>query len=546
MLAGIAFILLAMNFLEDSLRQLTSRRFKLYLKKQTGSKVKAIGGGSVITGILQSSSIVNLLVLSMAGTGVLKLENALAVVLGANLGSTINSWIVALLGFNFNIDAIALPLAGIAGIGMAFNKSESKGFLWLKFIFSLALLFVALGFIKNGMEDFMKQMDLSPIAQFPIIIFLVLGIIITGLVQTGSVTIALTLSALHTDVISLYAATAIVLGSEIGTTLKLFIASAKGHPVKKQIALGNFLINVVTTGIIFLLLRPVNDLITEVFDIKDKLIALVLFQTLFNFTSIFLFYPFLGLLGKYLLKRYPDSEEESFYISKLSVVDTDIAIETLENETKNFVTLVIHFCFDSFGRKENQFQNATVYKRVNSISLSDKYALIKQLHGELHGFYLKILNNPARTDKMERLGQLVTSFRNGMYAAKSVRDARYDIEQISNSSNNMKYDFYVQASKKATEIYGKMLVLLDEKGQKKMFDELTSLYKTITEGYSGRLQFLYMERLVSLVSETEITTLINFNREIYTSYKSLLFSIKDYLLTAKQAEYFDSLPGFIR
>ena len=107
MLAGIAFFLLAMNFMEEALHLLAGRRFKLFLKKQSGSRIKAVLGATVVTGLLQSSSIVNLLVLSMAGAGVVQMDNALALILGSNLGSTFNSWLVATLGFNFNIEKIS-------------------------------------------------------------------------------------------------------------------------------------------------------------------------------------------------------------------------------------------------------------------------------------------------------------------------------------------------------------------------------------------------------------------------------------------------------
>lgn len=78
------------------------------------------------------------------------------------------------------------------------------------------------------------------------------------------------------------------------------------------------------------------------------------------------------------------------------------------------------------------------------------------------------------------------------------------------------------------------------------FESLTTLHHVITSGYAETLQLLYKESLAKNVSETEISTLINFNRELYTSFKSVLFGLKDYLLTTKDADYFDNLPGFIR
>jgi len=90
-LAGIAIFLLGMKFLEEGLTDLAGRRFKLFLKRQTTNNIKAIAGGAVVTALLQSSSIVNLMVLAFVGAGVVKMKNALGLVLGANLGSTLTS-----------------------------------------------------------------------------------------------------------------------------------------------------------------------------------------------------------------------------------------------------------------------------------------------------------------------------------------------------------------------------------------------------------------------------------------------------------------------
>jgi phosphate:Na+ symporter len=125
-LAGVAIFLLGMNFLEDGLHALAGRPFKLFLKKNTSNKLKALGGGAVVTAVLQSSSIVNLMVLALAGTGIIQLQNALAIILGANLGTTFTSWVIATAGFSFNIESIALPLTGISGIVLLLMRSENN------------------------------------------------------------------------------------------------------------------------------------------------------------------------------------------------------------------------------------------------------------------------------------------------------------------------------------------------------------------------------------------------------------------------------------
>ena len=546
MLAGVAFFLLAMNFMENALRLLAGRKFKLFLKTQTTSNVKAISGGAIVTGLLQSSSIVNLLVLSMVGAGIVKMENALALMLGSNLGTTLNSWIVVTLGFNFNIESIVMPVVGITGILMAFINRETKWFLFFEFLFSLAFLFVALGFIKSGMEEFVKQTDLTAFTLYPLVVFLLLGILLTTIVQSSSATIALTLSALHSNAITLYVGTAIVLGSEIGTTLKLFLASAGGVASKKRVALGNFLFNIVTVFIIFLLLQPINYFITDVIQIKDNLIALVFFQSFVNLFCVIIFFPFLNLFGKFLLKRFTDTEDESFYISKVPVNDTELALEAFENETKHFISHVIDYSLESFNLKEEIKVNYIGNKNFINKTVTEKYDYIKHLHGEMHGFYLKLQNATTNKKETERLNQLIASIRNSMYAAKNIRDAQNDIEQMRNSSNDIKYNFYLQSREKVLNFYRRILSILNKGTEVRNFEELTTVYQSITAAYPETLHLLYKDNLANRVSEVEISTLINFNRQLYTSFKSILYGLKDYLLTAKDAEYFDALPGFIR
>jgi phosphate:Na+ symporter len=546
MFAGIAFFLLAMSFMEEALRLLAGRSFKLFLKKQTSSRIKAVAGAVIVTGLLQSSSIVNLLVISLAGAGVVKMENALALILGSNLGSTFNSWLVVTLGFNFDIEKFVLPLIGIAGTGMAFMNRESKWFLWLKFIFSFALLFFALGYIKTGMEALVQQTDLSFFRQYPLIVFLLLGILLTAIVQSSSATIVLTLSALNAGAITFYIAMAIVLGSEIGTSLKLFLASAQGPAVKKRIAWGNFLFNFITVMIIFLLLRPAGHLITQVFKIHNNLVALVFFQSFINICSILIFLPFLKPFGIFLVKRFADSADESFYISKVSVADTGIALAALENETGHFIHHVIEYSLDSFGLEERIQNNTARHDSFLAKTVSEKYSYIKQLHGEMHIFYLRLQKTVMDKMETERLAQLIFAVRNCMYAAKNIRDAQHDIEQMRNSSNDVKYNFYLQSRERLFRFYQQVGELLDEKNGVDNYKKLSLLYQSVTAGYSETLQQLYKESLTNGVSEIEVTTLINFNRELSTSFKSILFGLKDYLLTPKEGEYFDSLPGFIR
>lgn len=541
MSAGIAFFMLAMTMMQSSLQQLSGRQFKLLLRKHTDNKFKAITEGAIVTGVLQSSSVANLLFLSMAGTSVIRIENALSLMLGANLGSTITSWIVATLGFNYNIENAVLPAVGIAGIIMAFTNTNTKPFLWSKFLFSIAFLFIALGFIKSGMENYVMQTDLSVFNRYPPIIFLLIGITFTAIVQSSSVTIALVLSALYTHTISLYTATAIALGSELGTTLKFFLVSFNATAVQKRAALGNFLFNLVTVAVIYPLLGPLNFLISNVLCFTDNLLALVFFQTFVNICCIFLFLPFLSSFGKFLQKKFSDQAGENTYIHNIQASETTLALEAAEKETELLLHRVIIFCKKSFGLASKRTED--IFERKTTVG---QYIHIKQVHGELQQYLLQLQKSPVEKEETERPWRLIASIRNAMYAAKSISDAAEDVRQVSNSSNDIKYNFYLQICDKLLQLYDTAENLLHNKVNSNSFDDLVVLYRNITEGYSETLKLLYAKNLRHSITETEISTLINFNREIYSSLKSLALSLNDYLLSSKEVEYFDSLPGFIK
>lgn len=545
MLAGVAIFLLGIRFLEESLQKLSGRRFKLFLKKQTSNKFKAIGGGAIVTGVLQSSSLVSLMVLAFVGAGVITMQNALAVILGANLGTTFDSWIVALAGFKLNIDNIAIPVAGIAGLGFAIFNKETKWYNWSRFFLGFSFLFVGLGYMKTGIEGLVINLDLRQFQQAPIIAFFGIGLLVTAIIQSSSATIAITLSALHAGAITLLDASAIVLGSEIGTTLKLFIAALKGLAAKRRVALGNFIFNAINVSLVLLFIAPVNKFVTDVIGIKDDLIALVSFQTLVNIIGIILFYPLLNVFARFLEKRFKENESEALFIYGVSPLETSTALMSMEKECRHFLNTVLDFSWSCFEKENIYAATMTFHKNFPGKNLQEKYGYIKFLYGELHSFYIQAQKNSTENEDIDKLDKLISSVRNMMYAAKSIKDAVPDMEQLRNSSNDIKYNFYRQAGESVDEFCRKSYMFLNENTAHDI-KKFIGLYQSVTEKYTVTLQQLYKESTAGLVNETEITTLLNFNREIFTFFKSFLFGVKDYLYDREQSGYFDDLPGFIR
>lgn len=543
-IAGIAIFLLGIKFLEESLQQLAGRPFKLFLKKYTSHKLKAIGGGTIVTVVLQSSSVVNLMLLAFVGAGIITMQNALAVILGSNLGTTVTNWIIALVGFKVNIENVALPITGIAGIAYTLFNPQTRWHNLSRFFLGFSFMFVGLGYIKTGIEGLVKHIDFQQFEHSPVIIFFLVGLIITALVQSSSATVAITLSALYAGAINLYDSTAIVLGAEVGTTLKLFIASIKGSAAKKRVALGGFIFNTVPVFLALIFLSPINDFITSLVGIKDNLLALVFFQTLVNVIGIILFYPLLGFIGTFL-ERIFTTEEETLFIHKVPVAETALAVEAMEKESRHFIFEVLDLSQSYFENKNHLSHQMKLDEKFIGYNIHEKYEHIKYLHGEIHSFYIKLKNELHQPDELEKLDRLISSVRNCMYAGKNFKDALPDIQQLRNSSNDIKFEFYTE-TRKVVQHFFEMNAAFLLQNEPVTADNLALVYRTVTEGYTNTLRRLYHNTTAGQVNETEISTLLNFNREIHTAFKSLFFGLKEFLLDKNQSRHFDELPGFIR
>ena len=547
MLAGIGIFLLGMNFLEESLRRLAGRPFKLYLRKQAGNKLKAVFGGAVVTAVLQSGSVVNLMVLAFVGSGVLNLRNALAVILGSNIGTTLDSWVVAMVGFRFNIESFAYPVIGISGILFALSEKGTTRHLWSRFAFGIGALFVGLDLIKGGFGNMVTQVDFNAYAGYPLIFFLLLGFLITSLIQSSYAMVAITLSALHAGAITILPATAIILGSEVGTTIKLLLAAAGGQPAKRRVAYANFFYNLVVIVLVFLAIRPLNRFIAEVAGVGDPLVALVFFQSLINVAGAVLFFPFLTTGARYLEKKFPDTFTTARYIGTVPPGAGDLAMEVFEKETRRFMLLTLRFMRSSFQAHRGEQPVRDEDADFSDRPINGQYELLKSLHGELHAWFIGSRKEVQEETERERAEQLISAVRNTMFAAKSFHDSEADIGQFRNSSNDEKFRVYTGARETVSAFCDRSeSILASASPSPDLFSELVSHYRVVQQGYANQSARFYREGLQTSLNELELSTLVNFNRELYSGFKAMAWAMNDLLLDRKQSAYFAELPGFIR
>ncbi|MGO4819143.1 Na/Pi cotransporter family protein [Flavobacterium sp. W22_SRS_FP1] len=547
LLAGIGLFLFAMFLLEESIKNLSGRSFKLFLQRITKNKIGAATGGAIVTGVLQSSSMVSFMVLAFVGAGVFTMRNAMAIVLGANLGTTLDSWLVATLGFNVDIEIVAYPAVCIAGL-LLILLGNRKAVKYLSFfLFGFGLLFIGLSFMKTAMEAQVKIFDFSQYASMPLAVFLLIGFLITLVVQSSSVTMAITLSALHVGAINLPIAAAIVLGSQTGTTIKIILAAVGGNADKKRIVLGNVLFNVFVTVFAFLLLKPILFFITDVINIKNILICLVAFSTVINLMSISIFLPLLDSFTDFLERFFKESDgSTTAFIGHASFAEPVTALDLLRRETNYFIHNSMIFNLELFKIDTHLFRNNPDFKKINEKNRfhfktkEGKYDFLKQLQGELQAFYLE-LRPKLRTEQHAEINQLISAVRSSMHAVKSVKDIGNNIADLRHSSKEIKYNFFIYHKKETETLYLKLNgFMIQEKTAS--FENLQAVFDSIQNNYTSALNNFYTEAQNTPIEDMDMTTVINFNRELFTSNKAMLMAIKDFLLDEKKAQHFNEIP----
>ncbi|NOT36580.1 MAG: Na/Pi cotransporter family protein [Saprospiraceae bacterium] len=530
-LAGLGFFLYGMNQLETVLKNTSGRSFKLFLKKNTQSLFKSIFGGAIVTGIVQSSSVVSLIVLAFVESGIITFRNALGVILGTNLGTTLDSWIVATIGFKLNILNYSLPVIAITAIGMFFFEKKKKLHNLLAIFFALGILFLGLGFIKEGGLALVKEFDLKAYAGLGTFAFVIIGFLLTTIIQSSSATIAIALTAIYTGILTLPSAAAVVIGSEVGTTIKILLWGMKGSAGKKRVAWGNFIYNIFTAGIALISLQWLIHFIENVLLINDPLIQLVFFQTSINTISIVLFIPFLNIFSKWLERKFTADNTHGYsYISKNLPLLPVLAPDSLKNEAKNLLVKTLQFnknilCSESVAI-EGLFENIKSFTR-SSDSTEEEYKRLKQTEGDILGYYAAIQIKLFDKIEAELMMQYLDASRQSIIAAKSVKDIAHNSKEFAESSNDAKHQAGELIQEEWLAFDGFINSLLSEGNTHEFKNLLDSKLKEILTSEERQKSEVFAKLKNNQLNEVEASTLMNVYRELLLSKKSLLSALRN-------------------
>ncbi|MDF1782309.1 MAG: Na/Pi symporter [Alcanivoracaceae bacterium] len=436
--AGLGLFLFAMQQIEQAVQSLFSEKAAGMLQRATATPMAGILSGALITAIMQSSSLVGLLVLAFVAAGVLQLRHAMAIMLGANVGTTLTGWLVALLGFTLSLSAISLPLAGAGGlvcILLPKGRWHSLGLLMLAF----GLLVFGLDNMKLAAEGVALRFDVSWLQGYPPLAYTLVGTLLTAVIQSSSATMLITLSALHGGVIGFPEALALVIGADLGTTMTLLLGVIKGSAEKMQVAAFHVLYNLATAVLAFLFLLPWWPGIAAALGISDPLFALVAFHSGFNLLGIFLFAPFLKPIGSWIRKHVGHSAQGDL-LTEISPETVEPALILLEQQSSSLLTAIEEQCRAPLacGSLE-QFQRD--YQKI-----TDGELLLAE--------YANRLARQAMNERqVERLGRVRRGVSEGVYALKSIKDVVADLYRLAHCRQPSLADFYLQVSAHLAAFY---------------------------------------------------------------------------------------------
>ena len=252
LLGAVGLFLYGMKVMSEGLQKAAGDRLRNILGAMTRNRFSGLLTGIVITALIQSSSASTVMVVSFVNAGLMTLAQSMAVIMGANVGTTFTAWIIAIFGFKVNMSAMVLPIIAMAVVLLFMKKSRTRSI--GEFLIGFAFLFMGLDMISTYVPDLQSNPEMfavlreySSMGIASILLFTLVGVIVTMVIQSSAATFAITLIMCSKGWITFDLACALVLGSNIGTTITPLLASLSGNVAAKRAAMGHLLFNLLGT-----------------------------------------------------------------------------------------------------------------------------------------------------------------------------------------------------------------------------------------------------------------------------------------------------------
>ena len=345
LLGGLGLFLLGMLSLTDGLKLAAGPAMARILVSSTQTRWRGLAAGVLVTALVQSSSAVTVAAIGFVNAGLLTFGQSLWVLFGANVGTTMTGWLVALIGFKIKVEAAALPLIGI-GMALHVSGSKTRRGAFGQALAGFGLLFLGIGFLQQSFAGVGDSLDIVGLADggwFSIVVMVLVGTLFTVLMQSSSAALAIVLTLAETGVLPLDDAAAAVIGANVGTTVTALLAVIGATANARRAASAHVLFNLLT-GIIALLLLPILLQTIAMLSSWLKLdtspaVALAMFHTIFNVLGVLLMLPMADRLAQFLSHRFVSHAEEigaPRYLDRHVATVPALAVVALDRELIRF------------------------------------------------------------------------------------------------------------------------------------------------------------------------------------------------------------------
>ena len=524
--AGVGIFIIGMHFMEDGFKLFSGGILEKLISKSTDTTFKAVGLGITATAILQSSSLIAIIVISFLSAKLITLSGAIGVVFGSNVGTTATAWIVSYFGMKIDIAALALPMI-VFGVIFRFYKNKSLQGLG-NILLGLGFVFLGIGYMKDGFEDLKQGIDLSQFAiegYKGIIIYILVGTIATVVIQSSSATLALTITALATGQIIYLNAIAIAIGANIGTTITALMGAMVSNANSKRMAIALVIFNAVTAVFVTITIYYFVDIVdflslyVGILE-NDYAMKLSLFHTVFNLAGLIIFSFFIPKLVSYLKTLFVEDKET--YIQKPKFLDEQVvavpsvALDATKKETihlyENATEVLSHAIMLHRHRYLGKDDISTVVKESTDIielNIDDFYQTrIKSLYSDIIDYSTYFIND-LDSEKRVYLYDLRSACRDIAEAVKNTKELQQNISKYLLSNNDYIKDEYNYIR----ESLAKTMNTINE--IKNSNDEIDVLSKSeLLKEYLKGLNVIATGRIDILIREKKIdkkmaTTLLN-------------------------------------
>jgi phosphate:Na+ symporter len=538
-LAGLGIFLFGMFMMEESIKLLSGRSFKILIRRYTGTRIKGLITGIVSTAILQSSSAVSLMVLAFVGAGLVTLVNAIAVIMGAKVGTTITAWIVAIFGFKFKIETFALPLIGLGGVGLIFLSKSPRYINVSKLLIAFGFLFHGLDFMKTSIEHLAGAIDIAALPTFGPFVYILAGILLTAIMQSSSATIAVVLTTLFSGIIDFQAGAAMVIGANVGTTVTILLGAIGGAPAKKRAAVSSLLFSTGTATVMVILLPVVFWLILDVFAFTDNpVLGVALFHTLFNVMGVIIFFPAIPLMAGRLDRLFIEKQPVLIrYIINTPPEVPDAAIAALRKEISNQLHLSILHIAGEYNIYKHVYRGSGRRKPAVDLPIMETvihYEYLERLHADIFAFYARIQAQPLDESEAMRMEPLMRASRSIMNATRNFTDVMGEITDFGNDDSSfmrsMHQNFLNRLNNLKTQVEAVTVAAASGPEAADMTTDiarrLNSYFFNVEEQDKQFIQACAGAVEKKTVKETEISRLLMVNRLFTQSCRMIILSLQ--------------------